>query len=233
MSEGRGKKAMATGPVRALCLALGIASVLGCYWGIGIVLGPVAFLLANWLSSREGHLTSDIGGIAGLVGFAASLAVVVPRGGNPFEETHPWIGEQAPDFELVDIKGATHRLSDYRGKRVFVMQWGIRCPPCIHEIPHLISLVEQIPPDDFQIVSVSADPEKWLSDVAANTGINYPVVSLATPGNGWGEPYNLIEFLPTLLVVSPEGIFEEVYAGGLSKENLRSLAQGEPLSRNP
>lgn len=30
---------------------------------------------------------------------------------------------QAPDFELPDLSGRTHRLSDYRGKRVFLATW--------------------------------------------------------------------------------------------------------------
>ena len=30
---------------------------------------------------------------------------------------------QAPDFELPDLHGRTHRLSDLRGKRVFLSTW--------------------------------------------------------------------------------------------------------------
>lgn len=30
---------------------------------------------------------------------------------------------QAPDFELPDLEGRKHRLSDYRGKRVFLASW--------------------------------------------------------------------------------------------------------------
>jgi hypothetical protein len=30
---------------------------------------------------------------------------------------------QAPDFELPDLEGRTHRLSDYRGQRVFLSTW--------------------------------------------------------------------------------------------------------------
>jgi hypothetical protein len=30
---------------------------------------------------------------------------------------------QAPDFELPDLEGVKHRLSDYRGKRVFLVSW--------------------------------------------------------------------------------------------------------------
>jgi AhpC/TSA family len=30
---------------------------------------------------------------------------------------------QAPDFELPDLEGRTHRLSDYRGKKIFLVSW--------------------------------------------------------------------------------------------------------------
>ncbi len=30
---------------------------------------------------------------------------------------------EAPDFELPDLDGKTHRLSDYRGRRVFLVSW--------------------------------------------------------------------------------------------------------------
>ena len=29
----------------------------------------------------------------------------------------------APDFELPDLDGRTHRLSDFRGRRVFLVAW--------------------------------------------------------------------------------------------------------------
>ena len=31
---------------------------------------------------------------------------------------------EAPDFALPDLDGKTHRLSDYRGKKVFLFTWG-------------------------------------------------------------------------------------------------------------
>lgn len=39
-------------------------------------------------------------------------------------------GDQAPDFELVDLEGNTHRLSDYKGQGVFLNFWGTWCEPC-------------------------------------------------------------------------------------------------------
>ena len=35
----------------------------------------------------------------------------------------PTIGETAPDFALPDLSGRVHRLSDYRGQKVFLTTW--------------------------------------------------------------------------------------------------------------
>ncbi|MBM4427342.1 MAG: redoxin domain-containing protein [Chloroflexi bacterium] len=38
------------------------------------------------------------------------------------------LGSPVPDFELTDIHGKTHRLSDYRGRIVIVNFWSYECP---------------------------------------------------------------------------------------------------------
>lgn len=43
---------------------------------------------------------------------------------NPFVE----INQPAPDFELPDLDGRLHRLSDYRGRIVVVNFWSCDCP---------------------------------------------------------------------------------------------------------
>ncbi len=38
------------------------------------------------------------------------------------------INHPAPDFELLDLQGNFHKLSDYRGKMVIVNFWSAECP---------------------------------------------------------------------------------------------------------
>jgi len=38
------------------------------------------------------------------------------------------INEPAPDFELPDLQGQLHKLSDYRGRIVIVNFWSCECP---------------------------------------------------------------------------------------------------------
>jgi peroxiredoxin len=40
------------------------------------------------------------------------------------------LNESAPDFELPDLNGVFHRLSNYRGKIVILNFWSCECPHC-------------------------------------------------------------------------------------------------------
>ncbi len=44
------------------------------------------------------------------------------------------------DFMLPDLEGKPVSLSDFRGKWVIVNYWATWCPPCLDEIPELVSL---------------------------------------------------------------------------------------------
>lgn len=49
----------------------------------------------------------------------------------------------ASDFTLVDQYGQEHKLSDYKGKVVFLNFWATWCPPCKKEMPDIEALYQE------------------------------------------------------------------------------------------
>ncbi|HKI89577.1 MAG TPA: TlpA disulfide reductase family protein [Draconibacterium sp.] len=46
-------------------------------------------------------------------------------------------GEKAPDFTFQTLDGKTKKLSDLKGKVVWINFFATWCPPCRQELPHL------------------------------------------------------------------------------------------------
>jgi thiol-disulfide isomerase/thioredoxin len=73
-------------------------------------------------------------------------------------------GKPAPDFALPDSSGNILKLSDYKGKIVYVDVWGTWCGPCIEEIPDALKLQEAY--DGKPIVFLYVALEYGKNDIA-------------------------------------------------------------------
>src|SRR5437899_11253139 len=69
------------------------------------------------------------------------------------------VGMTAPDFRLPDLQGKTQRLSDYRGKVVFLNFWATWCGPCKVEMPAIERLYHDYKNQEFVMLAVSMDLE--------------------------------------------------------------------------
>ncbi|MFO0665145.1 MAG: TlpA disulfide reductase family protein [Polyangiaceae bacterium] len=64
----------------------------------------------------------------------------------------------APDFALKDMNGKEVRLSDYRGKVVFLNFWTKTCGPCMEEMPDIAELAHIVSGrKDVAVLTVSTD----------------------------------------------------------------------------
>lgn len=93
------------------------------------------------------------------------------------EAAKPEVGRAAPDFTLQSLDGAKVRLSDLKGKVVFVNLWATWCPPCKQEMPSMVRLYEMFRGKGLEIVAVSEDRDLGaLRRFVKNNGVTFPVV---------------------------------------------------------
>jgi peroxiredoxin len=115
----------------------------------------------------------------------------------------PYKGAQpAPDFELVDVDGDKHRLSDYRGKPLIINFWATWCPPCREEMPSMNRAWSKVK-DDVSMLAINVgEDEDTIFIFSADYPIDFPVL-LDRSGDVIREwP---VKGLPTTFVLDREG----------------------------
>jgi cytochrome c-type biogenesis protein len=135
---------------------------------------------------------------------------------------------KAPDFSLVDQYGRTHKLSDYKGKVVFINFWATWCPPCRGELPHIEEIYKEykINSKDVIILGVTApnlgqegskgDIIKFLSEHK----YTFPVVFDNT-GDIMEQYY--IDAFPTTFIIDKDGNVNRYVTGAMDKAAMESL----------
>ena len=74
-------------------------------------------------------------------------------------------GMPSIDFTFQNEKGKTMRLSDFRGKALYIDLWATWCGGCVAETPYMAKLYEHYKKDKrIQLISISMDRDRslWL-----------------------------------------------------------------------
>lgn len=109
---------------------------------------------------------------------ALLLAVLGAVAGLQYLHRPPNIGYEAADFTLPDLQGKPVRLSDFRGKVVFLNFWATWCPPCRMEMPNMEGLYKQLAPRDFVMLAVAEDEggAAAVGPFVRELGLSFPVL---------------------------------------------------------
>lgn len=176
----------------------------------------------EWMGSKSTLLAA----VGALLICLALISMLWPAGEPQVLED--WIGQPAPDMTLLDLDGKPQTLSEMRGKRVFLVFWSTSCIPCIEEIPALVRLRDTVPHDSLVILALTGDDETFLkqSRVVTKMALNYPVIPFIKQIDKLIRPYREINGLPFLMVIGPDGRFEDISVGAKDYTELMELAQG-------
>ena len=168
------------------------------------------------------------------------MAMASPAAWPGDDAADPVEDNEAQELEWIRADDLLPLLESHRGKVVLVNFWATWCGPCIHEIPALIRLRENLDPSRFVLVAISLDDQAdaaWLVPEFIETRF---------PGwhsylNGEFEDYLLVEELdpfwpgvmPANYVIGPDGSMVRTLLGGHSEEQfkeavLAAMPESEP-----
>ena len=126
------------------------------------------------------------------------------------------VGARAPGFELTTMDGDTTSLDAYEGQVVLLNFWATWCPPCVHEMPSMERLYQDLRARGFVVLGVSVDVDPGEADADGRVqgivreyvdrlGVTFPI--LLDPEGAVEDVYN-VSGLPTTYVIGRDGRIE-------------------------
>lgn len=137
---------------------------------------------------------------------------------------------EALDFTLYDQYGKEHKLSDYRGKKVFLNFWATWCPPCRSEMPHIEDLYKEYEENSKDVIILGvASPnvgkegdKQYIEDFLKENNYTFPVVF--DDGGMLSYQYGFSS-LPSTLIIDEDGYITKYIPGAMDKSTMKSLIE--------
>lgn len=137
---------------------------------------------------------------------------------------------EAIDFTLYDQYGKKHKLSDYKGKTIFLNFWATWCPPCKAEMPDIEKLYKEYNKnnDDVVIMGVASPnlgnegDQEYIENFLEEEGYTFPVVF--DEGGELVYRYGFSSF-PSTIIVDKDGYITQYVPGSMNKDTMKYLIE--------
>ncbi len=142
------------------------------------------------------------------------------------------IGDDAPPFEVKDIKGNTYSLQDQLGKKVVVMGfWSFFCEACKGTLQTLNDIHRTYSLSGVSVIAVSLEGEPMLSRIKSRVyqdRLEFTFLLDEPVGDSYeiSDPY-LVPGTPALYVIDKSGKIALARTGKVSLGDLRAVIESE------
>ncbi|GAB48594.1 TlpA family protein disulfide reductase [Mobilicoccus pelagius] len=135
----------------------------------------------------------------------------------------PAVGAPAQDFTARTIDGRTVRLSDYRGRPVWLLFGASWCASCRAEAPDVQAVHEKARAAGVEVLAVYLGEDAMaVRDYVSDTGLTYTHVP--DPETSLSSRYRVMG-IPAHYFVAPDGRIDSIQVGALDAERMtESLA---------
>ena len=118
----------------------------------------------------------------------------------------------AQDFQTVTVDSKPVKLSEYKGRVVFLNFWATWCPPCLQEMPAMERLAQQMKDKPFVILAVNqGESQDVVMAFLKRKGFTFPLVM--DESGDIGASYSA-SALPTTYIIDREGLVVGRAKGG-------------------
>ena len=135
------------------------------------------------------------------------------------------------DGQILHVDEAKDGIifQEHKGKVVFLLFFGYRCPPCLGEIPVLKALTNE-KHKDLAIIAMEVQrlPSDQLKLFQKDKGINYTLLSEQDEKNSQfisyiGQRAQWGGSIPFLVAINPHGEVKVVHVGGMGSNQFKTI----------
>lgn len=140
------------------------------------------------------------------------------------------VGEEALDFQLMDFKGRSYHLKDYKGTLVHLHFWADWCPRCHEEFDKMEMAYRRLKKanPDFEILAVNVDQHRvHVEEFTKKHEVTFPVLLDvgAKVSRGYG-----VKGLPCNFLIGKDLKVKEVILGWIDEKYLeKSIEHAKAL----
>lgn len=116
------------------------------------------------------------------------------------------------DAEMLDLNDNLVKLSDYKGKVIFLNLWATWCPPCRKEMPSMEDIYKEYKDKDFVILAVSqGEDQSTVKEFLKDKKYIFPIF---TDPRGQVSGQYGTGSIPTTYIVNKKGYIAGLFVGG-------------------
>ena len=137
---------------------------------------------------------------------------------KPFETEYPAEAFLSPEFELTTLAGGKVKLSDYRGKVVFINFWATWCVPCRKELPTLDTYYAIQQKHGLRVFAITTEGSVPIGQLKKLFAAMHIPSARRIKG-----PYGPLTGVPTNFVIDRAGVLRYAQSGAFDLADLNRV----------
>jgi len=130
----------------------------------------------------------------------------------------PTVGQPAPDFLATTVDGRTVRLSEFKGKPVWLTFGASWCQPCRAENPDVQAAYDKAKASGLEVLAVfMSEDTAAVKDYADRVGLTYDKV--ADPDTALSSQYRILG-IPSHFFIDSAGVLQQMKIGALDQAGM-------------